>query len=388
MNVNRRAVLKGAGIAVLVAGGALGWRVWDQRVLRPGTGPAYQPWKDWDSAERTGPLRFVAAAILAANPHNSQPWVFRVTASHIELFADKSRRIGTIDPYLREMHIGLGCALENLVLAANADGFRTRVELMPKRNDRDLIARVAFKQEGAERSELYHAIPSRHTNRGVYDRARAVPASLLKLLSDSGGTLPEVRIMWFDEPERREKLGQLIIEGTEAIIADKQQSQDSGKWIRENWQAIQTHRDGITLDALNLPPLINAVAKILPPPDLETADRVWLEATRDRHVASAPAFGMLVARDARAWRQCVIGGRVWQRLHLKATLEGLALHPLNQPSERADRELQLRMKPKFGTALRALVATEKWQPLMPFRIGYPTSSALPSPRRGVESVVV
>jgi hypothetical protein len=50
----------------------------------------------------------VRAAILAANPHNSQPWLFQVTPSQINLFADRLRNIGAIDPFLRSPRRGVG----------------------------------------------------------------------------------------------------------------------------------------------------------------------------------------------------------------------------------------------------------------------------------------
>ncbi len=62
------------------------------------------------------------AGILAANPHNTQPWLFQVGATRIELFADIRRNLGAFDPYLREMHIGLGCALENMTRTAPRPG--------------------------------------------------------------------------------------------------------------------------------------------------------------------------------------------------------------------------------------------------------------------------
>ncbi len=73
-----------------------------------------------------GPVNLVRAAILAANPHNSQPWLFHVTRTQIDLYADLQRNIGTVDPFLREMHLGLGCALENLLVAAPANGYTPR----------------------------------------------------------------------------------------------------------------------------------------------------------------------------------------------------------------------------------------------------------------------
>ncbi len=109
--------MKGAGVVtvLIVAGGV--WRAYGQGVFSVGKGPAYEPWKNWRSASNEGSLSLVRAAILSASPHNTQPWRFKVTNSWIELYLDRNRNVGALDPYLREEHIGMGCALENLMLA-------------------------------------------------------------------------------------------------------------------------------------------------------------------------------------------------------------------------------------------------------------------------------
>jgi hypothetical protein len=75
-------------------------------------------------------------------------------------------------------------------------------------------------------------------------------------------------------------------------------------------------------------------------------------------------------------------------MHLWATLNGLAMQPMNQMTERADREVSLGIEQKFGNALRELIANPNWQALFTFRIGYPTMEALNRPRRSVQEVVV
>ncbi len=62
------------------------------------------------------------AARWAPSPHNSQPWLFAASRDRIDLFADHARSMGTMDPLAREVALSLGCALENLVLAAGAHG--------------------------------------------------------------------------------------------------------------------------------------------------------------------------------------------------------------------------------------------------------------------------
>ena len=77
----------------------------------------------------------------------------------------------------------------------------------------------------------------------------------------------------------------------------------------------------------------------------------------------------------------------YQRMHLWATSNGLAMQPMNQMTERADREVSLGIKQTFGNALMELIANPNWQALMTFRIGYPTMEASSSPRRSIQEVV-
>jgi hypothetical protein len=158
--VSRRTVLKGAGAGaatVVVAGaGLLSYRVFDNGVLDAGSGRPYDAWSHW--RDDPGPLGTVAAAILAANPHNSQPWFFHVTASGVEVFADPSRRTGTLDSLGREQHIGLGCAIENLALAAAARGYRPAVTLLPQPANPAYVASVALTRGPVNVSALYDAM--------------------------------------------------------------------------------------------------------------------------------------------------------------------------------------------------------------------------------------
>lgn len=387
--VSRGTFLKGAGAAlVLVAGGGV-YRAADQGVFSTGRGPAYEPWGE--RLDARGPMALVSAAILASNAHNSQPWLFRVTGSQsgprIDLFADRGRNIGTIDPFLREMYVSVGCALENLVQAASANGYDPRVSLMPDPGDDSHAARVDLVPSDRVESDLFRAIPDRHTNRFAYDVGRPLPSGVVGEMDAQAGQ-DEARIFWFEGGDARKKVGGQIVRASEALIKDKKQSTDSFAWFESDWDELQRGRSGPTLDA-NVPsPLTLAAAKILPETSREQGDQVFLQNTRDVHVAIALAFGIPAVRDNRDDVQRIRGGRAWQRMHLLATTGGLAMQPLNQMTERAEREAQLGLKPDFGSVLEDLIGGPGWRALMPFRIGYPTAEGRLSPRRAVEDVIV
>src|SRR5664279_131498 len=197
--IDRRGFLKiaglGAGTLVLAGAGGLTWRAVDGGVFATGTGPAYAAW-DALSPSGQGSLGLVRAAVLAANAHNTQPWHFRVATDRIDLFADTSRSIGTMDPLGREMQISLGCAIENLALAGPPNGKTPTVHLLPEPSDPTHIARVDLVPTQKSASALFEAIPNRHTNRAAYDTRRPVTQAQL----DALGSLvdaPEVELVWF-----------------------------------------------------------------------------------------------------------------------------------------------------------------------------------------------
>jgi hypothetical protein len=383
----RRAFLKGAGITAAGLAGAVALRARGQGLLDAERGPAYEPWSTWRAGAREGPRGLVRAAILAANPHNIQPWRFGVARDRVDLFEDPARSIGALAPDRREVHIGLGCALENLLLAAAAGGYSPRLRLLPAAADASHVARVDLSPAEPAASDLHRAIPARHTNRGPYD-GRPVAPHALSALEALAAAESDVGVAWYTSDTDRRRVGDLVVQATEAIVGDEEQARDSDRWLRVSWRDIQRRRDGITLDAQGMPALARTAAKLLLRLPRRLNDHSWLRATRDVHVATAGAFGIILVRDARSRGQRIAGGRAWQRMHRWATLHGLGMQPLNQVLERADREASLGRAPRFARAVAELVDRNGWQALMPFRLGYPLRTALPSPRRAVTDVLI
>ena len=125
--LKRREFVKQTTLAftAAAASGAVWWGR-ERGVFLAGDGPAFKPWHAWQA--EAAPYNLRGAGVLSASPHNTQPWVFRTTAEGSEIRADPARNSGALDPFLREQHIGLGCALENCVIAARANGYATTVQ--------------------------------------------------------------------------------------------------------------------------------------------------------------------------------------------------------------------------------------------------------------------
>jgi hypothetical protein len=395
--MDRRSFVKGAGIVtVLVAGGAV-WRAEDQGVFSVGQGPAYQPWRDRQTDASIGPLALVRAGILGASPHNTQPWLFRVSNSSIELYADTKRNTGALDPYLREQHIALGCALENMTLAAGANGYSASATLLPGKlesssaDQRQLVARVELAPGTRQKNELYDAIPLRHTNRNPYDPKRAIPPEFADDLSRVVNEERDVKMFLFTGDSDRKKIAAIISTANNVLYADPEVQQGSERWIRTKWRSVQKYRDGLTIDAVGLPATTAAVAKFVPSSVLR-----WMVSDRNRNkedpylklLQTPPMFGIIALRDCYDQQQSVNAGRIWQRAHLCATARQLAARPANEAVEMIDHERKSGREPQHTKLLAELTGDVTWQPTFMFYMGYAMRQANASPRRSVQDVML
>lgn len=383
--MTRRDMLKVSGLTALGLGGALsmglGARAGSAGAFTAGEG---SPYDAWTALPGDGsPQALIAAAILAANPHNTQPWRFTAGPDLITVQADHSRALPATDPTDAELVTGLGCAIENLTVAAAAAGRAATVEAT---GTGDTVARITLRPgAAAEGADLFAAIPSRHTNRGPYRADRALPEGSLAAGAARLGSLPLVELAWLQGADR-DRFGDLTVRATEAVIADREQSGEISQWWRATRAEIETHRDGMTLDAQGLPAVTTFLAKILPPTSQQQNDASWLANTRTTHVATAAAYGLLSVADPGSTAARLQVGRAFQRLHLWATTQGLALHPLNQVTERIARDRSLGTACPFQVPMSGLTPPGRVT-LFAFRIGVPTVEARPSPRRPMADVI-
>ena len=335
-------------------------------------GVEFEPWRTWQESG-TGPLAIVRAAIISANAYNTQPWLFRVTDAAVEFHVDLRRNLGAFDPYCREMHFSLGCALENALIAARHGGYRPAVTFIPGMltpppadAKPELVARIELHRANpaTARDPMFDAIPHRHTNRGLFDPARALPDDFVKKI----GQLPDrdepVKVFLFSDRGVIGRIADSIVSDSTAFNGDPDVERSTQKWFR-NRDEMREHRDGILLELR----------------EESTPGPSYAE-----FMKSARLFGLIAVRDRYSREQTVRAGRIWQRAHLLATVNGIAARPANGSVELIDHERRLGREPQSMERLARFTGDAVWQPTFMFYMGYGTKPATASPRRPIDRV--
>ncbi|MFY0610251.1 MAG: Tat pathway signal protein [Hyphomicrobiaceae bacterium] len=321
--ITRRTLLIGTGVTVAAAGTVYyTWPDVDSR-YREILDDMRKRVEIWPQDSRALTVQLVRHATLAANSHNTQPWLFEASAKTIRIRADADRRCPVVDPDDRHVTASLGCATENLVLAANAAGMDAAVEFEP--SSRHVI--IAMTTGPPNRAAAYEAIVKRQTTRAPFDPAPLSNDDLSAL--ERASQKPGVRSRILTARKDLDRLGEFVVEGNTAQCNDTAFVRELGDWIRFNETHVSETRDGLYAGSSgnpNFPRWIGQHAF----PFIFTAG-----AENPKYVAqldgSAGAVVLYAEADGPAgWFNV---GRASQRFQLEATARDIRTSFINQPVE-------------------------------------------------------
>ena len=307
----------------------------------------------WRISERDFPaeapvearLRFlVRYAILAPSTRNTQPWRFTVEADTVRLFADRARGQPVFDPGARELYISLGCALENLLIAAEHFGFGHETTYFPDPGNAELVASVVFAPGGepspARAGITMDALVRRHNDNSVY-RSTPVPAEVrARLEACYAGS--ELRLDLTDDYLFRRWVDELTLEADRLAFADPAFREELGHWIGQGVfgnTAVMSRLGRLAVSRLDL-------------------GEPMARQDRER-VESAALLGLVSAREDTHLSH-VRAGQLFERLWITATAMGVSVHPMSQTMQR----------PELRAAVAELIPERGWMPQHLFRVGY------------------
>lgn len=155
-----------------------------------------------------GILDLVWQATLAASGHNTQPWRFRLLENVNRIEPDFGPLTPVVDPDDHQLLASLGCAAENLVVAAKANCLHGTPRFDPMQ---DGALQIDLGPGPVMASDLAAAIPFRQSTRAEFDGASLSAAQIAALIETAQE--PGVAASILTDRSTLETLRDLVVEG-------------------------------------------------------------------------------------------------------------------------------------------------------------------------------
>ena len=367
MMISRRKMiaLVGGG-AVLAAGSAAGGFV---ATRRPNS--ALTPWEiagDYDDPR----MAALSWAILAPNPHNRQPWQAELIGSdRVRIWREEARNLPETDPFDRQMTIGMGCFLELFRQAAADKGLVAEMTLFPD-GEGGPVADIAL-VPGGNPDPLFQFVSSRHTNRLAYESRLPSSAAMAVIAPEASEIITDT--------ERVDALRKLTWRAMHIEMTTHRTHMESINLTRLGKSEIEANPDGISVrgamqEALILAGMITREGQADPESGEFQQTAKFIRSAQD----STPAYAT-VKTTGNTRPDQIEAGRLWLRLHLAATSEGISMQPLSQALQEYPEQSELYAQ------VHELLAEPGETVQMLGRIGYAAAIG-PSPRWPLESRII
>lgn len=263
-------------------------------------------------------------AAQAPSGHNTQPWKFSFSGEGVAIVPNLEKALPVVDADNRELFISLGCAAENLSVAARHLGYRA---VITARNAEGITFEFSPGPKAVE-EPLFPQIEKRQTNRSLYS-GKQIPGDLLEELI-SIPTEEHIQL-YFAEPGSSfaGTLTEFIGKGNTIQMNDAAFKNELLSWMRFNKKQEETTRDGLSYRVFGNPPLPSALAGPIV--------RFFLEPGRqnkgDLQKIHSSSHLVLFTTRHNTVEEWIDLGRTLQRFLLQATGNGISCAFLNQPCE-------------------------------------------------------
>jgi len=316
----------------------------------------------------------VRYASLAPSSHNTQCWKFEASEDGMSLtiLPDLERRCPVVDPDDHHLYISLGCALENLVIAAAAFGLESRVDSTDPENEIHVHFLPASSSTTETTAALFEAIPKRQVSRTEYNGEPLTDEELVVLRRAAMGD--GVEALFLVDHESQKVVEDHVTHANSAQIRNTAFVRELLSWIRFGEQESVNSGDGLAGAAMGSPFIPRWIGQIF----FMLMFRTTPENDKIRRQIRSSAGTVVFASQKENASQWIEVGRAYERFALQATLLGVRNAMLNQPAEEADE------RHKFAKA----VGVEGKRPDLIVRFGKGGAELPHSLRRPVEDIFV
>lgn len=298
--------------------------------------------------------KLVAFGGMAPSGHNTQPWTFKCRKKALQIHPDFNRALPVVDPDNHALYISLGCAAENVILAARGEGLHPELSLESDPEGIEYISIGLSEADPICYDPLLEFVESRQVTRNAYSNQSVSVRDTRELAEASRMEGVEVRIL--TSPAQRTALEPLIIEGSDLQFKNRDFVGELVSWIRFSKSEAKRERDGIWHASMGMPATGRCLGELI----MKRFVSAKSEAKRWKGLLRATAgFAVFIAgkNDIAHW---VNVGRALQRFGLAATRLGIQHAHMNMPCE----------EPIVREKLAAALGLDRGHPLLLLRFGY------------------
>lgn len=309
-------------------------------------------------------------AIKAPSGHNTQPWKIRIEENVFEVYPDFNFALPVTDMSNRELYISLGCAVENLCLAANEKGYGEYIKIN-KNSDNHVFVRIELTKGTANPSLLFPQIDKRQTNRSVYLN-REIPQKDIFKLSNMQLESDIKHFIYKYDDEKFGILKDFVFKANEFQLSDPQYKEELLKWICYTKKQVDLYKCGLSyqsIGASKIPPFLRKIA-------ITAQLKASKQNKADGKRIVSSSHMVLFSCKNNTPEEWIKLGRSLERFLLQASRMKIACGFMNQPCQIE----------ALAESIRKKLEIEGTYPAILLRMGYARSVAF-APRKQADSLI-
>lgn len=304
-------------------------------------------------------------AVLSPSSHNSQPWAFEVSNSSIKIKLEPSRLLPVGDSNNRQATISLGCAIENIAIAADYYGYSSDITYP---TEQEILISLSPGIKQADKNHLIFSIPKRMVNRSPYSDEKVDDSLLEQIKSLAGDAL---KINTISDRATKDILAEIALRATSAAMANKLFREELSHYVISN-----TSKSKVGIPGFNMgfPTLLSYFA----PTMLKLFDMSKLSNKADEKLLKKQTpYMIIISTKQDNPENWLIVGRIFQRISLITTSVGVSLAVWAASIQIGE----------YYKDIQKVVGTN-FRPQMFFRMGYATNDmGGHSPRLATDDVI-
>lgn len=312
-------------------------------------------------------LFMVGRAVKAPSGHNTQPWLFKINDTSIEVHPDLKKSLPVVDPDNRELFISLGCAIKNLQIAASVKGYVCDIFVSGKG------VTTIYLSKGNGDESLYSQIDLRQTNRRIYNGALINDYVIQKLCNIPSGN--SVHIHYYKQRTSDFiKISDMILQGNTIQMSDNSFLAELKAWMRYNKREAVNKRDGLSYAVFGAPNLPRWLSKSI----IKNMLNGKQQNKSDRKKIQSSSHFALFTTETNTITDWINLGQYLQHFLLTCTKMGIACAFLNPPCELE----------KLSVDLAKSLNIQNEYPAIILRIGYAKPMPYSLRKADAEAIVI